>query len=355
MLKETCVLGASLALSGPEASYARELRRALELALEDDGRGEVELRVEDDRSNAEAARDAAGRLVADPRVFAVIGPMNSWTCAAAGPIFSDSGLVQVTPSASDPSLSRRGWTGFFRVCPNDLIQGMVLARVARERVNAGRVAAVHDGTSFGEPLARIFLEEARRMGMADGGAVAVRNGEPESFAAAARMMREDEADAIFVVGLEDPCREAARQMRALGVTSVFLGTDGIKPTRVLVTPEVAGEGPYLTNAGIDAARQAPEFHKRFESRFGAHRSVYTVEAYDAARLCLAALARAGGPDRARVLAALKSMDAYPALAGTLRFDANGERLDPAIGVYVYRDEELVFLGWERPLPREATA
>jgi branched-chain amino acid transport system substrate-binding protein len=355
MAKETCVLGACLALSGPEASYAQELRSAVELALEDHGAGAVELRVEDDRCDGQGARAAARRLASDPRVFAVIGPMNSWTSAAAGPIFSDSRLLQITPSASDPSLSRQGWAGFFRVCPNDIVQGRVLARVAGERVAAQRVAAVHDGTSFGEPLAQVFLEEARRLGMADRGAVEVRESEAESFAAAARRMREAEPDAVFVVGLEDPCREAAQRMRAAGLTSVFLGTDGIKPTHVLVTPGFTGDGPYLTNAGIDARRQAPEFHRRFQSRFGVHRSIYTVEAYDAARMCLAALARAGGPDRARVLAALKSMSAFPGLAGPLRFDATGERLDPAIGVYLCRNDELVFLGLERPLPREAAA
>jgi hypothetical protein len=49
------------------------------------------------------------------------------------------------------------------------------------------------------------------------------------------------------------------------------------------------------------------------------------------------------------------MSAFPGLAGPLRFDATGERLDPAIGVYLCRNDELVFLGLERPLPREAAA
>ena len=155
-MNERFILGASLALTGPEAPYARQLNQAIELALEDEGLASVSVEVIDDEAETATARAGAERLVADPRVLAVVGPMNSWTCEVQGPIYAAHGLAQITPSASNPDLCRRGWNNFFRMCANDLAQGEALARVAAQLVNAKTVAAVHDGTSFGAPLAKVF-------------------------------------------------------------------------------------------------------------------------------------------------------------------------------------------------------
>lgn len=332
-------LGASLALTGPETVYANQLRHALELALEDAGTPSVSLYIEDDASEKEEARAAAERLAADPAVFAVVGPMNSWTAEVQAPIFARAGLAQLTPSASKPELSQRRWASFFRMCANDLEQGKVLARLAADVLHSRSVGTIHDGTSFGEPLANVFAQESERLGMDVSCRLGLRFGEESSFVSAARAVARHQPDAVLVVGLEDPCRDVARAMREEGVKSVFLGTDAIKPTQVLVTPGF--EGPYLTNAGTHAADQIPEFHRRFESRFGTHHSIYTVEAYDAARL-LVEVMNDVGRERARVVEALRSLH-FEGMSGSIRFDDNGERRNPVIGFYRY-DDGLHYLG-----------
>ena len=117
-----------------------------------------------------------------------------------------------------------------------------------------------------------------------------------------------------------------------------LGTDAIKPTRVLVTDGF--EGPYLTNSGTHASDQAPAFHQRFESTFGTHHSIYTVEAYDAAHLLMEVLNEVGLErlERAKVIESLKSRS-FDGLSGTVRFDDRGERQDAAIGIYRYDASE----------------
>lgn len=334
-MPEPFLLGASLALTGPEALYAREILHALEIALEDEGRTDVTPQVEDDASEIATARQAAMRLAANPRVLAVIGPMNSWTAEVQAPIYFEAKLAHLTPSASNPALGAAGWTTFFRMCPNDAHQGRVLARVAREYAGARTVAALHDGTSFGAPVARIFLEECERLGLTSSGTWLI----DELDKVAGR-----QPDALFIVGLEEPCRQAALALRRAGVRSVFLGTDAIKPTATRVTPGHDVPGPYLTNAGTDARHRASEFHRRFEARAGAHHSIYTVEAYDAARLCLTALR--AGVDRGSMRASIARTE-HEGLSRRVRFDPQGERLGAAIGVYRYVGESLEFIGVER--------
>ena len=166
-MSSTHALGCSLALNGPEMNYGQQMLHALEMAVEDENMPSLKLRIEDDGSEEGQARAAAERLASDPQVFAVVGPMNSWTCEAESPVYSQAGLVQMTPSASSPDLCRQGWKTLFRMCPNDIVQGNVLARVAHELVQAKRVAAVHDRTAFGKPLAQVFLDESRSTGITE--------------------------------------------------------------------------------------------------------------------------------------------------------------------------------------------
>jgi ABC-type branched-subunit amino acid transport system substrate-binding protein len=126
-----------------------------------------------------------------------------------------------------------------------------------------------------------------------------------------------------------------------------LGTDAIKPTEVLVTPGFSGPGPYLTNSGTSAFHQAPEFHRRFESRFGPHHSVYTIEAYDAARMLIQLLRRAKKADRAEIHQSVLRETGYQGLGGRIRFDEQGERIEPEMGIYRFEGSELKFLGTQR--------
>lgn len=343
-------IGVSLALTGPEAVYAVQMRHAIDLAIEDERRDHgiaLDLLVEDDHADAARAGDAAERLVASD-VVAVVGPMNSWTCERQGPIFARAGLAQVTPSASNPSFSRRGWPTFFRLCANDLEQARVLAGVARTLAGAHAVAAVHDGTAFAEPIAAAFLAAARDLGLAATQVAVVQADEPESFLYAADMVSACAPDAVFIAGLEEPNRRVAHAIRSTGCRAVFLGTDAIKPTNALMTGG-AVDGPYLTNAGTDAAQTAPAFHRRFEARFGTHHSIYTVEAYDAVRLTASAIRTTTTVDRQSVLAALHGLAGYEGLSGPIRFDAHGERVAPRLGVYRWNGATLCFVGIETAL------
>lgn len=336
-------LGALLALTGPEAPYARQLEHAIALAL-DDAPVRLAVHVEDDHASPDRAHDAAARLADDPSVLAVVGPMNSWTCEPAGAVFAAAGLPHITPSASNVALAGRGWPTFFRACPNDHAQASALAEVAARLTGARSVAAVDDGSSFAAPLGDRFLAECGARGLGPLGRHAVVHEEAATPAALAELGATLAAlapDAVLIAGLEDACRASARALREHGVRAIFLGTDGIKPTRALWVEGFPAV--WLTNSGTDAAHRAPVFHARMVARAGAHDSVYTVETYDATAR-LAAILAAGARTRAEVLAALRAPVPAPGLATALAFDGRGERLAAEIGLYRDDGDGPRFLG-----------
>jgi branched-chain amino acid transport system substrate-binding protein len=93
----------------------------------------------------------AQKFIADPAVFAVIGPATSGGVAAASTALAAAGLAHISPSATRTSLtkgsSREASNAFFRVVPGDYIQGPTDANYMVDKLNAKKVVLI----DFQEP------------------------------------------------------------------------------------------------------------------------------------------------------------------------------------------------------------
>ncbi|HZY45989.1 MAG TPA: ABC transporter substrate-binding protein, partial [Anaerolineae bacterium] len=80
----------------------------------------------DDESDDGVAVDMANQVKADlaagKRVLGVIGHYNSGQTIAAMEIYKDLPIVILTPTASEQTLTQKGYTNFFRINANDATQ-----------------------------------------------------------------------------------------------------------------------------------------------------------------------------------------------------------------------------------------
>ena len=98
----------------------------------------------------------ARSIVTDLSYVGVVGPMGSSEAFVNAPIFNTAGLLQVSPCASHPDLCQSGYSTFFRLVPNETMQGHELARVARLLLKASKVAIVADSDAFGQTVSDNF-------------------------------------------------------------------------------------------------------------------------------------------------------------------------------------------------------
>ena len=206
---------------------------------------------------------------------------------------------------------------------------------------------LHDKTAFGQPLAEIVADEARRQGAEIVLFEGIDRGQ-RRFPDTARRIHEANPDLIYYGLIEAEGLAMAHELRAAGVTAPYMGADGLKPSRYLETPEVEVVGPYYTSASA-SARQRPsaaDFHRAYSEAFPGYAgySIYTVEAYDAANILIDAVQRAGTPDRAAILQQVAATKAFAGASGSITFSPTGERLNPAIDCYVVEQGALKFLG-----------
>ncbi len=360
--RKTHKIGCVLPTSGYETRHGRTQWLAVQLALDELRAAlalpfDVELAFGDDAGVPARAIEVARACAADPAILGVVGPMNSDTSVAAGPIFEEAGLAHIATAASNPGLSQRGWRTFFRVVPSDIHQYRDAARYAVQVLRARRLAVVNDGTSFGRPMAEGFRDVAAQLGAEVCAFVTVAPDREDYGDAVAELARlTPQPDLIFFIVIEPVAARLAVPLRRAGVMAPFAATDGLKPLPYFATPGYPVDGPYYTNVCADhrVSERAGAMVRRYVARFGEEPTVYVAEAYDAAAILLYALKGAGAhPTRQAVLREVAATQDFPGASGTISFDANGDILRPEIGIYKFDGTRVRFLGFTRDILPQA--
>jgi branched-chain amino acid transport system substrate-binding protein len=130
-------IGHAAPLTGPQAHLGKDNENGVRLAIEDlNAKGisiggqkvQFELESEDDQADPRIATTVAQKFV-DDKVSGMIGHLNSGTTIPASRIYNDAGLVQISPSATNPKYTQQGYKNAFRVMANDVQQGKVLGNL----------------------------------------------------------------------------------------------------------------------------------------------------------------------------------------------------------------------------------
>ena len=150
--------------------------------------------------------------------------MGSTEAFANAPVFDSASLLQVSPCASHPDLCHRGYRTFFRLVPNEKVQGTELARIAKTYIGAQTTAIVHDADAFGTSVADNFSSGFLELG---GTIVARENFKqgPDEYEQLADAIAESEPDVVFFAVHGHEGTLVSNAIRERGVTVPFLGTD----------------------------------------------------------------------------------------------------------------------------------
>jgi branched-chain amino acid transport system substrate-binding protein len=323
--------------------------RTVEMAVADArARGlDVEVRAVDDKEDEAVSARVAAELVADPSVIAVIGHKNSGPSRAAGPVYADAGLAQVTQCSTDNALSRAGWPTFFRLCADNDRQAAIAAEFAHSHLPSARAVAVHDGTDYGRPLVQAF---ASRLEALSGRAVTVlaMHVGQEDFSEIVEAILATHAGVVDFGATEIESSKLMRALHAAGATAQVISSEGGPDNPIARLAGPAGEGSIHTYAGADplATPASRRLVDRCRAEIGETPS-YVVECYDAVSVITAALQQ-GAATRKEVRDAVASTD-FQGIGGRIRFDAFGDRNDAPVSLWRVVSGRMVPLE-ESPVP-----
>ncbi|MFM8768036.1 MAG: branched-chain amino acid ABC transporter substrate-binding protein, partial [Rubrivivax sp.] len=188
-------------------------------------KAKFELLAEDDAADPKQGTAAAQKLV-DAKVNGVIGHLNSGTSIPASKIYSDAGIPQISPSATNPKFTRNGYKTTFRVVADDVHLGGTLGKYAVQQLKGKSIAVIDDRTAYGQGVADEFEKGVK----AAGGKIAGReftNDKASDFTAILTKLKASKPDVVFFGGMDAVAGPMLRQMKQLGIDAKFVGGDGI--------------------------------------------------------------------------------------------------------------------------------
>jgi len=335
-------------MSGPQAHYGKDNENGVRMAIEELNAQNVqiggkpvrfELAAEDDAGDPRQGTAAAQKLC-DQKVAGVVGHLNSGTTIPAYKIYHDCGIPHITPSASNPDLTKPGFNTTFRLIANDNDLGAAVATHAADVLKLKTVAIVDDRTAYGQGVAGVFKKTAQAKGMqvVD---EQFTNDKATDFSAILTAIKAKNPDAIFYGGLDPQAGPMLRQMEQLGMTNVkFLGGDGICTSEIA---KLSGGAKTLENvvcatggASLDRMPGGKAWKQRYDQKFPGQFQVYSPYAYDATFVLVDAMKRANSSDPKVYLPMLASTD-FQGVTARIQFQPNGELKDAATTLFSYRN------------------
>jgi len=302
-------------------------------------KAKFELLAEDDAADPKQGTAAAQKLV-DAKVNGVIGHLNSGTSIPASKIYSDAGIPQISPSATNPKFTRNGYKTTFRVVADDVHLGGTLGKYAVKELKGKSIAVIDDRTAYGQGVADEFEKGVK----GSGGTIVGReftNDKATDFTAILTSLKAKKPDVVFFGGMDAVAGPMLRQMKQLGIEAKFVGGDGICSGEL---PKLAagtmGDGQVVCAeaGGVEGAAKKSmyDFYASFKKKFNTDVQVYAPYVYDAVNVMVAAMVKAGSADPAKYLPVLAKTDGFKGVTGTIGFDSKGDVKNGALTLYTYK-------------------
>lgn len=362
---KSVTVGIDLSLTGADAEGAKRIEYGAMMAFDDaNAKGgvngyKVVLTPYDDGTAtagqydpAQAATNAR-KMVSDRATVAAIGPQMSGAGKAMAPILSEGDLAIITPASTNPDITDpkfaaqyrpEGKAIYFRTVATDAYQGPYMANFYADVLHAKTVYILDDSGAYGVGLADAFQAQAEKKGIKILGRDRL-DPKAADYTAVLTKIKSLNPDAIYYGGVLQAGVKLAKQSYDIVPKMIKGGGDGVMgPEMLTAVGYPANQGWYATIASphVTGDAKMADWVKQYKAKYHVDPDDYSVTAYDAAMVILAALKQitdAGKePTRSAMRDAIQSVKT-DTLQGPVSFDANGDLQDKTISVFQIRQDK----------------
>jgi branched-chain amino acid transport system substrate-binding protein len=333
-------MGVAGPLTGPNAAFGAQLKNGTDQAIADINAAggilgqKITLSYGDDVSDPKQGVSVANKFAGDGVKF-VVGHFNSGVTMPASEAYQESGILAITPSATNPKITERGLWNIFRTCGRDDQQGSVAGAYILKNFKGKKVAIVHDKTTYGQGLADETKKAMNKGGLKEVVYEGVNTGEKD-FSALVSKLKASGADLVYWGGLHTEGGLIVRQMRDQGLKTVMMSGDGITSDEFATVGGPGVEGTLMTFA--PDPRKRPEA-KAVVEKFRANKfepEAYTLYSYAAVEIIKQAAEAAKSLDPKKVAAQIASGKKFKTVIGEMSYNKKGDITRPDYVMYVWK-------------------
>ena len=337
---DTIKVGANFELTGNVANYGNATLEGLQLAIDEANEAggingkKIELVSVDDKSEAAESINAATKLISDDDVKVIVGPATTGLVLAETQTATDAKVPIIAPCATSPEATVENGKVkpyVFRSCFIDPQQGEVMATFAAKELKAKTAVIYVDNSSdYSKNLAKVFKEKFE----AAGGKVVMEEAflqKDQDFKATLTKLKTANADVMFVPAYYEEVGKIVKQAREMGINSAILGTDGWDDTKVV---DIAGadalNNTFFSTHYSEKDAEVQGFIEAYKKKYNRAPNVFAALGYDAGKMLVDALKRAGSGDTEKIREALEATKDLKVGTGTISMDKNHNPIKTAV-------------------------
>ena len=315
-------------VTGPVAQYGDDQFTGANMAIEMINKAggvngqQIEGVVFDDACDPKQAVAVANRIVNEGISF-VVGHLCSSSTQPATDIYEDEGILMVTPAATSPDITSRGYELIFRTIGLDNMQGPTAGKYIVEQVKPSKVAVIHDKQQYGEGIATavrdVLLAADIEVPIFDGVTAGDKN-----FSSLIARLRQADVEFVYFGGYHPEMGLILRQAREQGLDIPFMGPEGVGNTDISAIAGEAAEGMLVTlPKAFDEDPANAELVEAFKERKQNPRGAFVFPSYAAVQVIADGIRLADSTDPYDVAAALRA-NTFHTPTGDLEFDEKGD-------------------------------
>lgn len=297
----------------------------------------IELVSYDEEGDEAKALTGYSSLV-DQGVTAIIGDVTTAPTAAVVVESQQDNMPMITASATAEKITCKlddngnvlsVYKNMFRSCFIDPFQGEKMASFAFEKLNAKTAAVLYNsGSDYSVGLYKAFVAKAKELGL-EVVAEESYGTDAVDFQAQLTNIASKKPDVLFVPDYYKTIALIAQQAKNAGLTASMLGGDGWASIMDVIQDASLLNGAYFCSgySTQDTSEAVQTFLTNYKAKYDSEPNMFAAQAYDAAAILCAALAKAeeqkltAGSDEYKqaVIDAMKATD-MDCVTGHITFD-----------------------------------
>src|ERR1700722_16555712 len=328
-------------ITGEYAAFGQQMKSGAELAVADINSAggvlgkQLVLDVGDDACDPKQAVSVANQF-ASKGVKVVAGHFCSGSSIPASKVYSEEGILQISPASTNPKYTDDGSWNTFRVCGRDNDQGKVAGDYLAKHFKDEKIAILNDNSAYGKGLADETAKALHAAGGQEVLAAAYTPGEKD-YSALVSKLKQAGVTVIYVGGYHTESGLIIRQAKEQGMKATLVGGDALVTNEFWQIAGDAGNGTLMTfPPDPRLMKTAADVVKEFKAK-KIDPEGYVLYTYAAIQVWADAAKKAGTTDPKKVAAALKASGNWPSVLGPVSFNAKGDTTGGGYVFYVWKN------------------
>lgn len=277
----------------------------------------------DDMCDAKQGVAVANKVVSDGVKF-VVGHTCSGPTQVASNIYDENEVVMITPSATAPEITGRGYNTIFRTIGLDNMQAPVAAEYVADKVKPKAVAVIHDKQQYGEGVATAFKQAIEAKGIKVVTFEGINVGDKD-FSSLITKLKRDNVDFVYFGGYHPELGMLLRQSHEKGLKAHFMGPEGAGNPELSAIAGEASEGLLVTlPRSVDSDARNKAVVEAFNAKKIEAAGAFVLPSYAAVQVLAQAMEQAKSTDPEKVANAIHKGSFNIVLGDNITFDKKGD-------------------------------